>query len=319
MTDVAADRYWTEEFEITTADLDRLAAYIGETGQAQELDSLTRRIIRGRLLYGPEQSTPAPTDTGEAQVRWLDQVEVGDLKVGDYLFFLRRKDKETVVPYLGEVMALQSNRVSVFLPDVQETKDYQYPKNQADWRTFQENYRREREKKRRQAAEKQFDATSVELLDLAVMEYGDHVAGLLLNALRADDRFLLLSGRWFLGQLAVLPTQAQVAAVAWGLAGAAEPQLTENLFDHLPSPTAAGDRGLFGLYLALRQRPDLFANADPGGRPRWRLAGPPPGAFTPRQAAYDPENYTILCRPGVAAEPAAVQRLWQLELLPAVV
>ncbi|MDY6875932.1 MAG: hypothetical protein SWK90_07000, partial [Chloroflexota bacterium] len=47
-----SDRYWIEEFQVTRADLDRIAAHIRETG-------LARRLVRGRLRYGPETSAPA--------------------------------------------------------------------------------------------------------------------------------------------------------------------------------------------------------------------------------------------------------------------
>ena len=47
MTDSSSDRYWIEEFQVTRADLDRIAAHIRETGQARDLTALARRLVRG--------------------------------------------------------------------------------------------------------------------------------------------------------------------------------------------------------------------------------------------------------------------------------
>ena len=59
MTDPFSDHYWIEEFQVTKADLDRITAHIRETSRAHDLTTLARRVVRGRLRYGPETSTPA--------------------------------------------------------------------------------------------------------------------------------------------------------------------------------------------------------------------------------------------------------------------
>jgi hypothetical protein len=100
---------------------------------------------------------------------------------------------------------------------------------------------------------------------------------------------------------------------------ATEPQTTEALVAQIEPPKGSDDPILFGLYLGLRQHRRLFHNTTPDQQPHWVLAGPPPGPFTPHYAAYDPASYEILCRPGHEMPPALVERLWQLELLAAVV
>jgi hypothetical protein len=155
-------------------------------------------------------------------------------------------------------------------------------------------------------------------IEYVILQHGERVVSQLLDALRADGRFLRLAGRWFLRELAVPPTDLQLAALAWALAGQDAPQPTEALAPLVQPSLAAGDPGLFGLYLALRERSDLFENADPGQRPRWVLAGPPPGSCTPAHAAYDPHTYAILCLPGQPIPPETVSRLWDLGLLGAV-
>ena len=54
MSDVYDSAYWSDEFQVTQADLERIAAYIRETGQAHDLTELAKRVVRGRPRYGPE-------------------------------------------------------------------------------------------------------------------------------------------------------------------------------------------------------------------------------------------------------------------------
>ena len=59
-----------------TADLDRIAAHIRETGQAHDLTALARRVVRGRLRHGPETSAPASSPWAEDRsVRLRDPLE----------------------------------------------------------------------------------------------------------------------------------------------------------------------------------------------------------------------------------------------------
>jgi len=78
MPDVYDDTYWADKFGVTTADLDRIAAHIRETGQAHDLTALAQRVVRGRLRHGPETSAPAqPTWAEDRSVRLWDPLEEG--------------------------------------------------------------------------------------------------------------------------------------------------------------------------------------------------------------------------------------------------
>jgi hypothetical protein len=56
-----------------------------------------------------------------------------------------------------------------------------------------------------------------------LLEHGERVVSQLLDALRADERFVRLAGRWFLRELAVPPTGEQLAALAWAMVALEEP------------------------------------------------------------------------------------------------
>jgi len=318
MNDLKSENYWTSDFAVTKADLDRLAQDIDRVGRAYELSELAHNIVRQRLLYGPEEgSTPAVGSAEDRRsIQWWDQAET--ISVGDHLFFLKSVEQRHVA-YLGEVVDVKDGIIFVFLADLQLVTRYSLrPRESSQWVFFAGNYQRIREEIRRNAAERQFDRTNTGAIDLVMLEHGDRIVSSLLGALAEDSRFVRLSGRWFLRELALEPTVKQVEEIAWALFRAGEPKLTNELAGAV-IPVATEDRWLFGVYLALGKHPELFENIDPGPQPRWSLVGPPPGTLTPVRAAYDPATYEVICQPGVEVSRATVQRLWDLELLRAVV
>ncbi|MCK4314689.1 MAG: hypothetical protein KAX24_02850, partial [Anaerolineae bacterium] len=311
MTDPFSDRYWHEEFQVTRADLDRIAVHIRETGQVYDLTALARRVVRGRLRHGPETSAPA-------QSAWAEDPSVrlwnpaGEWKEGDHVivavaFYERSSTRHR--PFVGEVIKIGADKVAVRIDALGESRSYYTrAKYSADdlhkWRRLVE----ERVAARRGTKDVE---TQIEYV---LLEHGERVVSQLLDGLRADECFVRLAGRWFLRELAVSPTDEQLTALAWAMVPLSEPQPTADLAPLVQPPLAEGAPGLFGLYLALCDRSALFENADPGKRPRWILAAPPPGSCMPRHAAYDPEAYEVLCLPGEPIPPEVIGRLWDLGL-----
>jgi hypothetical protein len=313
VTDPLSDSYWRKEFQVTENDLDRIAGYIRETGQAHDLTTLARRVVRGRLRYGPETSAPArPAWAEDPSVRLWDPA--GRWQRGNHVIVavsFSTGGQTIHEPFVGEIIEIESGKAAVNIDALGESRIYS---TQADeekllrWRQFVEHLVNARR-----------GASDVETqIEYVILEHGERVISQLLDALRVDERFVLLAGHWFLRELAVRPTDVQLTALAWAMVGQAEPQPTDTLAPLVQPSLTDGDPGLFGLYLALRDRPDLFENADPGQRPRWRLAGAPPGPFIPRHAAYDSETYEVFCVPGEPASPEIVRRLWDRGLLSAV-
>lgn len=314
MIDDNSDIYWAQQFQLTQADLDRTADYIYKTGQAHDLTMLARRVIRGRLEHGPDYSAPAQPDWIEDRsVRLWDPA--GEWQVGDHaIIFSWDWEAGSQRPVVGEVIQVTANCV-YFQTPISSNSSPSYeraPAGSPNARKWHETVRRVVEAKR-QATE------GKDQVDLIMLNYGERITSQLLEALQADERFVRLTGRWFLHEVARRPTDEQLTALAWAMLQLDDPQPTEDLVSLVQPPLTDGDPGLFGLYLVLKDRPDLFTNADPGLSPRWVLADPPPGELMPSHAAYDPGTYEVVCRPGIAAGPETVRRLWELGLLRAVI
>ncbi|GIK37996.1 MAG: hypothetical protein BroJett011_18290 [Chloroflexota bacterium] len=309
MADVYSNTYWQTEFIITQADLSRLENYISETGQAQDLTTLARRIIRGRLIFG-EDVSPAAWGTQRisksSSVRLWDPA--GEWQIGDHVIVARPLRRDVYQAFGGEVIAIGLEDVKIVLDSIQTIVTYERAAPDSDQAREWRDTVREAVMAQGQTSELEGQIESI------LLQHGQRVTSQLLDAFRADQRFVLLNGRWFLRRLAALPSSIQLYSLAWAMLNLEEPQPTEALLPRIAPPGSPGDPGLFGLYLALRDQPHLFANADPGQRPRWVLAGPPPGPATARYAAYDPETYHVLCEPEEIVARDVAERLWTLEL-----
>jgi hypothetical protein len=294
--------------------MDRIARRIEHTRESYDLTTLTRRLIRGRLRYGPERSSPLASPAANVeQVRFWDPA--GAWHPGDRVIFavpVSRDQLRSYIPAVGEILKVQGNGVVVSVDGDRTTRIYgtasrvRENESLAQWRTSVEDLV--------EALGTREDEVSA--VDYVFWQHGQRIVSRLLAALREDHRFTTLNGQWFLVDLVDRPSDEALRALAWAMLTdgviAASP-LT--LLPLLPTPLVEGPAGIFGLTLAMRERPDLFTIRNAGPRTRWSLAGPPPGDYTSRLAAYDPRTHDILCEPGEPLAPNTVQRLWELDLL----
>lgn len=315
MRDRFTEQYWEEEFQVTEADLDRITGHIRDTKTAYDLTTLARRVVRGRLRHGPETSAPAQRDwVKDLSVRLWNPARDVEWETGDqtYIWTWSFKHKRDEVK-IGEIVEIDHEYAYILVEDVSRNlrKLERADPGSTDAKRW---HRRVQE-----AIEALEEGTSEEdQVERVVLKHGQRTMSQLLDTLRADQRFVRLAGRWFLRDLAVPVTDDQLTTLAWAMVALEESAATDELVPLVDPPLAEGDPGLFGLYLAMRERPELFQNADRGKRPRWVLAGAPSGTHPSRHAAYDPETYEILCLPGEDMPPEAIHRLWELELLGAV-
>ena len=122
----------------------------------------------------------------------------GKWQPGDHAIVIRHPQPLIFLPCIGEVTAVAEDGVELFLPDENKTVRYaRAEKGTTNARRWHAKVREVEEQKR--AAEGE-----TERVDLIFLEYGERLGGLLLHALRDDDRFVLLDGRYFLQSLSIL-------------------------------------------------------------------------------------------------------------------
>ena len=305
--------YWTSEFAITEADVARIEAYIRRVRHACDLTELAKRVVRGRLRFGPESGPAILPFLSDPSVRLWDPA--GHWEIGDHVIVgVMLKPLEEYKPFVGEVIRVDEHLVVVLIDALNAEKLF---KTEAEFSA--DDLEKWRQAVRDLVYKKGQRKDIESRVEYVLFKHGEKVVTKLMSALRNDNRFVRLAGRWFLRELVVCPSEEQIASLAWAMVPLQEPKPTDALVRLVHPPLADGDAGLFGLYISMRERPELFKNVDPGLRPRWVLASTPPGSFVPNHAAYDPNTYEVICLPGRVASPNVVKRLWNLGLLDAVV
>jgi len=304
-------------FLVHTEDLNRLVRWIRRTAAAQDLTSMVRRFVRGRLQYGPVQRGNRVTGPVRGErVRFWDPAKAWH--TGDLAIFPEPEVRDRIrvfTPRTGQIIRIQGGGVTVRIDGRQGTHVYGTTSTQQGGEALK-RWRRSVEDLVRVLPDRSDEPS---LIDFALYRFGERVATDLLNALRQDGRFLAMEGQWFLRSLAVRSDRPQLVGLAQAMLMAVDrPVTAAELLPLVPPPVTGGAAGLFGLALSLQEHPDLFTNVDAGARPRWVLSGAPPGEYTARLAAFDPETWAVLCEPGDALNAATVQRLWSLGLLPVV-
>ncbi|MGQ9584125.1 MAG: hypothetical protein ACUVXG_01835 [Anaerolineae bacterium] len=319
MSDVFSDTYWTKEFEITEADLDRIAGHIEETGQAHDLTTLAQRVVRGRLRHGPETSAAAQaTWSKDPSVRLWDPA--AEWKVGDRVVAARRvgqRHETCVGEIIGHTTVQREGRTipALVLQLDGQPQPRKYELAAPGSEDAEKWYRKVREVVEGQRA----SADTEQQAQAILLQHGERIVSQLLEALQGDARFLTLEGRWFLRDLLIPLSEAQRDALYRQLLERGEPASTNDLIALMKPPVAEGDVGRFSLYASLSAHPDRFANVGAPTRPQWKAVPPPPERAVGAYYAYDPETYAILLRPGQRLGAQLAQRLQDLGLYNGVV
>lgn len=311
------DAYPDDFFRITQADLDRIARQMAQTERARTLTELGRQLVQRRLRAGAEEGTVL-TPSGETCQDVLVWDPARAWHVGDHAIVAVPSlwdGRQVYKPAIGEIVRIQGNSATLRVDGLSTSCIYgltgrDHPDaSLARWREAIEAWVAALGRRR--------DATG--RLEYLMWVRGGEVWSRLLDALRHDTRFVCRQGEWFLHRLVVVPSETELEKLAGLLLHSMEgPWSAADLLPRL-RPRTATAREVFGLNLAMQERPDLFANISPGSTPRWVPAGPPPGPCLARHAAYDPETFELLCEPGDLLTEERIRRLWALDLLDAIV
>lgn len=306
--EVDTDQYSWVKFDVTVDDLERLSQEIQRTKEAYPVIALARKLIQHYLAVGSMPRSRQITSSGQGMttVRWWDQVE--KVLVGDLLIVLYNNDLVIRTVEVTDVeTAPTGTKIHVFLPEEQKSSTYIKPNDPGKWARIQNRLR-----------EKRVGLENSDKIDQILTRFGDKIIAKVETALKVDSRFVRLSGRWFTKADSTRLSANQLRELTWSMLKQNGPLLTSALATAVDG-SVEGDSWLFGVYLTLREHPEFFRKVNSGPQPRWELIGPPLGPFTPQHSVYDPETYEVVARVGEEADQRVVNRLWELELLEAVI
>lgn len=307
MTDHLGDAYWSQEFDITAADLERIANSMRESLQARSLDDVAEKVAYGRLRHGPEQSPGAlPPGIAEPAVRLWEAT--GNWHRGDRVI-VARSQGEGLEVFLAEVITVELEQVRLRMDRTGAEVPYQRQPRGS------ETARRWRARLEKEVEEKLIAPDLAERSRGILTRHGERIIGRLLIALQADARFIELHNRWFLREVLQPLNPAQLAGLFRQLLTRTTPATTAELVQLISPALPAGDVGLFSLHQALVAAPRRYRNVGSATRPLWEAI--PPTPISPERAvaayyAYDPATYEILARPGQRVIPRAARRLQEL-------
>jgi len=283
-----------------------------ETSQAYDLTTLARRLIRERLLRGPDLSLAVRSLTDDPRVRLWDPA--ADWQVGDHVIVARNLEGG-LKPFVGQVVALGTDTVTMRLDGCINLVSYEKAVAGSEKaRTWHLAVRA--------AIEGLRDTADLdEQVERILLERGESIVSRLLGALQADGRFISLCGRWFLRDLLQPVPEADLKGIHKQLRATMASPSTEEILTWLPAVELPEDVRLFSLYEALLAHPELFRNVGDATQPRWAAVPFVPEWNEARTTcyAYDPETYEILIEPGQRLTKGLAMRLQQLGLYEKVV
>lgn len=316
MTDVFSEEYWSEQFNITQDDLQRITERLERESAPQDLKSIALRIIRGRLEHGHDLSPAVLSElTGKSSVRLWDPA--GDWKVGDVVLVARHsgndQDGDPIhSAYLAEVMEI---RVGLALIKIEHVGSIKYSLaspgslNAVQWHETV-----------REVVEKKLQSDDLEQqAEGILLRYGERILSHLAETLHSDSRLTEFEGKWF--PTKKLPRLDDADLKLMHRTALQQPSLTlDELMAQVKKNVSIDETFLrVAIQATLEGAPHRFEKTGTSAQPQWKARLPEPSQAEVTHFAYDPQTYEILCRPGQRLTQKNAQRLQELNLYPHVV
>jgi hypothetical protein len=305
---------WLTDFDITVDDLKRLEEWLNELKRGATLEELTRRIIRGRLRYGQDESPSAlPAWVQEKHVLSWDEEE--KWCVGCQVL-VARKLNDQIIPFFGVIVAMDHRYFDIKINDGIVTYERVEPGSSNAKKRYEHVKQSIWLQEQRQ--EPQLSKIDIEeQVDIVLLKSGAQIASRIQGALERDQRFSSLNQRWYL-QIWVQDISPNVLRdIHHRMLKTTQRAILSQIREQLPG-LPQGDIGDLSLVQALLKEPDLFHVNEEG----WQIIPPPPPPWEKAEGAYyvyDPQTFEILLRPGEPLKKKTAERLTALDLYAEVV
>lgn len=311
MTDVFSEEYWSEQFNITQDDLQRITERLERESAPQDLKSIALRIVRGRLEHGHDLSPAVLSElTGKSSVRLWDPA--GDWQVGDVVLVARHSGNDQEgdpihSAYLAEVMEIRDGLAFIKIENI-GVKKYSLARpgsqDAINWH-----------KTVREVVEKKLQSDDLDQqAEGILLRYGERVFSRLADTLQSDSRLTELEGKWF--PTKKLPHLDGASLKLMHRTVLQQPSLTvDELMAQVKKNVPIDETFLrIAIQSALEGAPHRFEKTGTSSQPQWKARLPEPSQAEVTHFAYDPRTYEILSRPGQRLTQKNAQRLQELNL-----
>lgn len=300
---------WLADFNVTLDDLQRLEEWLDkELQHVASLEEITRRVIRGRLRYGKDESPSALPQWVQEQ-RVLSWDEEDKWCVGCQVLVVHLdKTSNTHRPVFGTIKEIYKDSFGEwFVIEYEDRKEIKYGRIEPGSKAAQERFNYtcqiigEREAQQNSEDDR---------IDVVMLKEGAKIASLLISALKQYERFAYKGDRWCLRNWlpVVSPYELQrIHRQTLKTTGRASLKQLKEQIPGLPD----GEIGEIALVQALSQATGLFLPTDDG----WQAVIPPPPPWNEAVGiyyVYDPGTFEILLRPGEPLKKKIAERLEEL-------
>ncbi|MBN2549215.1 MAG: hypothetical protein JXB15_08665 [Anaerolineales bacterium] len=301
------EQEWITSFSVTLNDVNRLVEWLNERKGGASIDDITRRIIRGRLLYGRDIG-PSVIPAWEHKKHFLSWDEIDQWCEGCQVL-VARWIEDQIEPFFGIVVGMDNQFYSININnDIIEYGRVQPGSSEAN------HYARILENISKREAMQNDQPELVPLddqIDLVILKSGADIASQLTSTLQAEEQtFILWNQRWYLKDWVLDISLEKLSEIHRQIYRRAKTLTLPELRTYFPD-LPEGDIGDLSLSLALAKAPHLFEYSVD----TWKVIPPPPPPWNKAIGAYyvyDPTTFEIILKPGERLKKKAADRLKEL-------
>lgn len=288
------------EFQITNNDLDRIEKWMKEQKTGMPLDSVIRRLVRGRVLYGEDRAGQIVTSLSQyansAHVLSWDQLEQWDL---NKLVLVARTINEKVTPQFGMISAIEGcGQDECFVIQIGQAfiKYQRYKPGSKEVKQIIQYLTEAIQNEQLALVNTPNDVDFESRVNIYILNSGAGIATKIINALVADFRFVQYNQTWLLREW-VIPIEKSVIRrihkeiVQSGRFYRDYASLCGLIWSDAPQ------FGELSIWYHLRDWADYFQNENEG----WQAIKPPPPTWNNAKGScyvFNPVDFQIILKPG---------------------
>jgi len=299
------------EYRITDNDLDRIETWMREINDGCTLDSIIRRFVRGRIIYGVDRDGNVLPEIKEYTrgIHVLSWDQLAEWKVGSQVLVARRVNNK-VQPKFGTITGTEKNGLDECFVIHIGNENIKYAKLKPGSNEVIKIIRYLREAIRQEQINQEINPNDMNIekrIDMIILNQGAMIASRMNTVLTADDRFIFSRRYWHLkAWIHPLDDRAIRKLHRQMYTGG------NRFMDYPALCTYFGlinNRiGQLSISYHLQMHGTLFEEMGDG----WKALKPPPPTWDNAKGncfVYDPENYQIILKPGEPLNHKTAKRL----------
>lgn len=288
------------EYRITDNDLDRIESWMREIHDGCTLDSIIRRFVRGRIIYGADRDGNVLPEITEYTrgIHVLSWDQLAEWKVGSQVLVARRVNNK-IQPKFGVITGIEIKGLDECFIIHMGDENIKYAKLKPGSTEVIKYIRYLREAIRQEQKNQEINSNDVNIetrIDIIILNQGALIASQMNTALTTDNRFIFARRYWYLKEW-IHPIDDRAIRQLHR-----EMYTGEHRFKDYPSlcnyfGLTNNKLGQLSISYHLKMHGLLFEEIGDG----WKALKPPPPTWDNAKGVfyvYDPVDFKIILKPG---------------------